>query len=146
MSPKKSKSLYLVVKGRRPGLYTEWFGPGGAAEQVKDFNGAVYKGFYSTEAAAVWLRKLDRATLTALPPALRELLETAQAQPAEGNGIAALLRSGKAVLFTDGGALTNPGPGGYGVVLRSTTSAASCPAASASPPTTAWSCSPASRA
>ncbi len=118
MSPKKSKSIYLVVKGRQPGLYTEWFGPGGAAEQVKDFTGAVYKGFYTVEAAAAWLRELDRATLAGLPPALRELLETGQAQPAEQNGIAALLRSGKAVLFTDGGALTNPGPGGYGVVLR----------------------------
>ncbi len=118
MSPKKSKSIYLVVKGRRPGLYARWFGPGGAAEQVKDFTGAVYKGFYSAEAAAQWLRELDRATQADLPPALRGLLETGQAQPAEENSVAALLRSGKAVLFTDGGALTNPGPGGYGVVLR----------------------------
>jgi ribonuclease HI len=118
MSPKKSNKIYLVVKGRQPGLYTRWFGPGGAAEQVTDFTGAIYKGFYTAEAAALWLRLLDPATLARLPAALRALLESGQAQPAEENGIAALLRSGKAVLFTDGGALTNPGPGGYGVVLR----------------------------
>jgi ribonuclease HI len=118
MSPKKSKSLYLVVKGRRPGLYTQWFGSGGAAEQVKDFTGAVYKGFYTPESAAAWLRELDRTALAGLPASLRALLETGQAQPEEQNTVAALLRSGQAVLFTDGGALTNPGPGGYGVVLR----------------------------
>jgi ribonuclease HI len=114
----KSKSLYLVVKCRHPGLYTQWFGPGGAEQQVKDFTGALYKGFYTAESATAWLRQLDRATQSGLPPALRALLETGQAQPAEQNSVAALLRSGKAVLFTDGGALTNPGPGGYGVVLR----------------------------
>jgi ribonuclease HI len=120
MSPKKTKSLYLVVKGRRPGLYTQWFGPGGAAEQVKDYPNAVYKGFYTAEAAAGWLRQLDRATLAGLPPALRQLLEPGQNTGTGRNpgGIVALLRSGKAVLYTDGGALTNPGPGGYGVVLR----------------------------
>ena len=122
MSPKKSNKIYLVVKGRQPGLYTGWFGPGGAAEQVKDLPGAVYKGFYTNEAAAQWLRQFDRATIANLPLSLRQLLETDQAQPSDqhGNagGIAALLRSGTAVLFTDGGALTNPGPGGYGVVLR----------------------------
>ena len=56
MSNKKSKKIYLVVKGRQPGLYTEWFGPGGAAEQVKDFPDAVYKGFYTREAAVQWLQ------------------------------------------------------------------------------------------
>jgi ribonuclease HI len=114
----KNKSIYLVVKGRQPGLYIQWFGPGGAEEQVKDFTGAVYKGFYTAESATGWLRELDRATQAGLPPTLRQLLETGQAQPAEQNSVAALLRSGKAVLFTDGGALTNPGPGGYGVVIR----------------------------
>ena len=118
MSPKKANKIYLVVKGRQPGLYTRWFGPGGAAEQVTDLPGALYKGFYTAEAAAHWLRQFDRATLASLPPALRQMLETGLAQPDQQNGLAALLRSGAAVLFTDGGALTNPGPGGYGVVLR----------------------------
>ena len=118
MSPKKSNKIYLVVKGRQPGLYTDWFGPHGAAEQVTGLPGALYKGFYTAEAAAHWLRQFDRATLASLPPSLRDLLEPGPAQPDQQNGLAALLRSGAAVLFTDGGALTNPGPGGYGVVLR----------------------------
>lgn len=126
MSPKKSKQLYLVVKGRQPGLYTEWFGPGGAAEQVTGLPGSLYKGFYTKESAAHWLRQFDRATIAGLPPSLRDLLEPGPAATSDHTGLvsgdagslAALLRSGTAVLFTDGGALTNPGPGGYGVVLR----------------------------
>ena len=82
MSPKKSNKIYLVVKGRQPGLYTNWFGPGGAAEQVTGLPGALYKGFYTDEAAAHWLRQFDRATLASLPPSLRDLLETGLAQPA----------------------------------------------------------------
>jgi ribonuclease HI len=120
MSPKKSNKIYLVVKGRQPGLYTEWFGPGGAAEQVTGLPGAVYKGFYTNETAAQWLRQFDQATLAGLPPSLHDLLEPGPAATSDQNGLAALLRSGTAVLFTDGGALTNPGPGGYGVVLRYT--------------------------
>ena len=68
MSKPKAKSLYLVVKGRRPGLYTQWFGPGGAAEQVKDYNGAVYKGFYTAEAAAQgWVRSTGPPRLVCPP-------------------------------------------------------------------------------
>jgi len=78
VSNKKSNKIYLVVKGRQPGLYTEWFGPRGAAEQVADLSGAVYKGFYTRETAAHWLRQFDRATLACLPPSLRDLLKSAR--------------------------------------------------------------------
>ena len=81
MSPKTTKQLYLVIKGRQPGLYTQWFGPGAAAEQVKDFPNAVYKGFYTREAAVQWLQTLDRQTLAALPPSLRQLLKSGPSQP-----------------------------------------------------------------
>jgi len=115
MSPKKARQIYLVVKGRQPGLYREWFGTGGAQEQVQEFPKAVYKGFYTLEEGLNWLRGFDPASL---PVPLRQALEQAGAPQVEQENPAELLRQGKVVLFTDGGALTNPGPGGYGVVLR----------------------------
>ena len=29
------KKYYAVIKGYRPGIYTAWYGPGGAEEQVR---------------------------------------------------------------------------------------------------------------
>ena len=51
----KKKTHYAVRKGRKPGIYTSWFGPGGAKEQVKDFPRAEFKGFYSRADAEAWL-------------------------------------------------------------------------------------------
>jgi ribonuclease HI len=45
------KQFYAVVRGHRPGIYDEWFGPEGAESQIKGFHQAVYKSFPSfTEA------------------------------------------------------------------------------------------------
>jgi ribonuclease HI len=52
---KQKKKLYLVVKGRQPGVYDRWFGTGGAAEQVQGYTKAVYRGFYSQAEAVEWL-------------------------------------------------------------------------------------------
>ena len=41
-------------------------------------------------------------------------------------------------LFTDGACSGNPGPGGYGAILRYGTVEKSCPAANRRPRTTAW--------
>jgi ribonuclease HI len=42
-------------------------------------------------------------------------------------------------IYTDGACKGNPGPGGWGVLLRSAATKKNCSAASRSPPTTAWS-------
>ena len=60
---KKKKQYYVVLRGRQPGLYEEWFGEGGAAEQVDGFADAVYRGFYTLEEAAEWLRGLHAETM-----------------------------------------------------------------------------------
>jgi ribonuclease HI len=111
------KQYYVVVRGYKPGLYTAWFGAGGAAEQVEGFPQAVYRGFCSLEEAAAWLRSHDDESLSQLPPDLQELLEQDLATGQEESPDA-LLEAGKVVIYTDGGAIDNPGPGGYGVVLR----------------------------
>jgi ribonuclease HI len=113
----KKKEYYVVVHGRRPGLYDRWFGEEGAAEQVDGFANAAYKGFYTLQEAAEWLRKLHAETIPGLPPDLVDLLGLHPEQrPREGPG--ALLEAGKILIYTDGAAIDNPGPGGYGVVLR----------------------------
>jgi ribonuclease HI len=116
MSKKREKQYYVVVSGYRPGLYTAWFGEGGAAEQVEGFPHAVYRGFYSLEEAAVWLASQKDERLAQLPPDLQKLLERDLA--ADQESPESLLEAGKVVIYTDGGAIDNPGPGGYGVVLR----------------------------
>jgi ribonuclease HI len=114
---KQKKQYYIVVRGYMPGLYTAWSGKGGAAEQVKGFSQAVYRGFYSLQEAAGWLASQEDDLLAQLPPNLQELLDQNFATGQEENP-ASLLEAGKVVIYTDGGAIDNPGPGGYGVVLR----------------------------
>ena len=114
---KKKKQYYVVVHGRRPGLYRQWFGEGGAAEQVEGFPDAIYKGFFTREEAMGWLAQFSRETLTEFAPNLLDLLES-HPPPPRAEGPSALLHAGKVLIYTDGSTLDNPGPGGYGVVLR----------------------------
>jgi ribonuclease HI len=116
MSKKRKKQYYVVLRGYKPGLYTTWSGAGGASEQVKGFPQAVYRGFHSLQEAAVWLASREDDLLAQLPPDLQELLEQDLAAGQERSE--SLLEAGKVVIHTDGGAIDNPGPGGYGVVLR----------------------------
>ncbi len=89
-----AKKYYAVRRGKKPGIYRQWFGPDGAQVQVAGFPGAVYKGFGSRQEAERFMR-----------PASGEQEKPA---PLEKNVIH---------VFTDGGALGNPGPGGFGAVI-----------------------------
>jgi ribonuclease HI len=110
------KQYYVVIHGRRPGLYDRWFGEGGASEQVDGLADAVYKGFYTLQEAVEWLHEIHAATMPGLAPELADLLELHPGQPYRDDSDA-LLKAGKIVIYTDGGAIDNPGPGGYGVIL-----------------------------
>lgn len=102
------KKFYAVAKGRKPGIYSTWYGKDGAEEQVRGASGALFKGFPTRQEAEEWLRN---------PP---------EAHPVNDKGKRSTKRKEKAtvpvsadvVLYTDGSALDNPGPGGYGVVIR----------------------------
>lgn len=111
----KKKQFYMVVKGRNPGLYTKWFGAGEAAEQIQGYPEAVYKGFFTRDEAINWLRGFS---VDALSPNLQTLLNETEGNAAQPDPIAELVKSGKVVIYTDGSAMNNPGPGGYGVVLK----------------------------
>ena len=97
---KNKKNYYAVVKGRRPGLYNTWQGEGGAQEQVQEFQGAVYKGFYDLDDALNYLQEHGI-----------RVPEHANRAPQPETDLDRVL------IYTDGGAIGNPGPGGYGVVM-----------------------------
>ncbi len=115
---KKKKQHYIVVEGRKPGIYNKWFGESGAADQVEGYPKAIYKGFYTLEDAVCWLKQLSEETLAKLPPDLLDLLASSGIEQTHTESIGAILETGRVVIHTDGGADPNPGPGGYGVVLR----------------------------
>lgn len=105
MAPKK---FYAVKTGRKPGIYQTWFGPDGAQVQVQGYPGAVYKGFAEQSQAEAFIRG-DIATPRTGPKAV----PSKRACPPESD----LEESDRIVIYTDGGSLGNPGPGGYGVVI-----------------------------
>lgn len=111
------KKYYAVAVGKTRGIFTQWFGPSGAEIQVRGYPGAVYKGFSSLREAEVFLEKHPtkptRHTAAAKPKRTASKANTAQytgnaRQPAP---------KGRIVIYTDGGSINNPGPGGYGVVI-----------------------------
>ena len=122
----KNKS-YAVRKGRRPGIYDEWFGALGAEAQIKGFPGAVYKGFASRAEAEAWLDKMSAETtgkqrIMPFPPIEKTVTQKkASHRPRPVTGSLAHHRTEETdadvIIYTDGGCSRNPGPGGYGVVV-----------------------------
>ena len=115
----KKKRYYVVVRGYKPGVYTEWSGATGAAEQIGGFSNALYKGFYTADEAITWLEQMDdqSGVISELISELSDLAES-PIDSHRDDSLETLLEAGKVVIYTDGGAIDNPGPGGYGVVLR----------------------------
>ena len=99
---KKKRKYYAVVRGKTPGIYTEWTGPDGAKQQVDGFPAALYKGFYDIEDAVAWFRELGLK----VPQDYRHIKSEHDEPPED-----------VVLIYTDGCSLTNPGPGGYGAVL-----------------------------
>lgn len=100
------KKYYAVAVGRTCGIFTDW---PAAEAQVKGFPGARYMSFASEEEARAWLddptyRKGDVEKKR--PPAGPAVQPQPSQQP---EGI---------LVYTDGGCLNNPGPGGYGVIIE----------------------------
>jgi ribonuclease HI len=114
------KHFYTIVKGRVPGVYTQWSGAGGAEEQVKGFPGAVFKGFATRAEAETYLRSGGKDLPSAPNPHPQLESMPAPAPKPVGKPSSAYqdeLNAGKVIIFTDGASTGNPGPGGYGAVL-----------------------------
>ncbi len=104
----EKKKYYVVLKGRRTGIFTAWGGDGGAEAQVRGFAGAVYRGFVTLPEAEYYLK--TGGEILPVPQADSEPDEPVVDYKEE-------LSAGRVVVFTDGASTGNPGPGGYGVVL-----------------------------
>jgi len=118
--------FYAVVKGRKPGIYTEWFEGHGAEVQVKGFAGAVYKSFTARSEAEAWFAKPGagkREGQQKMPFAAAEEKSGHEKAPHRQKHVQESSRDlvaaagVRTVIYTDGGCSRNPGPGGYGVVL-----------------------------
>jgi ribonuclease HI len=110
---KKKKKYYAVATGKNPGIYTEWFGSKGAEIQVKGFAGAVFKGFSTQEAAEDFIKQNAGKKRRIKPKApLNKTKARQKPKPM------ITPKDGSIVIYTDGGCLSNPGPGGYGVVIK----------------------------
>ena len=97
------KKFYAVVKGLNPGIYTNW---PEAQAQVKGFPGAVYKSFKTLSEAQAWMLSPSYGTGKA-----KRKTAAAKPQPA------VIVPDDALLIYSDGGALGNPGVGAYGVVI-----------------------------
>jgi ribonuclease HI len=104
------KKYYAVARGKNPGIFTAWFGPAGAEAQIRGFAGARYKGFPSIEEAREWLEKQKEGESSSKRRgSAREASDAVPSSPSDA--------AGKVLVYTDGGSLGNPGPGGFGAVI-----------------------------
>ncbi len=111
----KKKKYYAVAVGRVPGIYTQWFGAQGAEIQVRGFAGAVYKGFTDLSEAKSFLTRGAKSNSKARPAGNKTAhLSPTRRCESKPNRVD---ENGKIVIYTDGGSLGNPGPGGYGIVI-----------------------------
>ncbi|HSL41310.1 MAG TPA: ribonuclease HI [Desulforhopalus sp.] len=100
---------YAVAAGRTTGIFTSW---PAAKAQVDGFPGAVYKSFNTREQAESFLANpvlgLGRKkTAASLKPRYNGPTGSDKDWP-----------DGTIVVYTDGSAIVNPGPGGYVAVIQ----------------------------
>jgi len=100
----KSK-FYAVAAGRSPGIYTDWVT---AEKQVKGFTAAKFKSFPTRAEAEAWLES----------PVYKTGERRKDSRMQAANTAAPKTDPGAVVVYTDGGSINNPGPGGYGIVIE----------------------------
>jgi len=112
---RKQKKYYAVFRGRKPGVYNEWYGENGAEFQVKGFPNSLFKGYSSRIEAEVALEQFNQQH-----PSIPASSESAQPKPDRKSPQSPRSAGSQRVeIYTDGGCLNNPGTGGYGVVIKS---------------------------
>lgn len=78
----RPKQLYVVLKGRKPGVFDSWKGENGAEIQVKGFSGSEFKGkFYDIDDAI----KYYRSRCMGDPVVHFETAEAAKLREPDGN-------------------------------------------------------------
>jgi ribonuclease HI len=120
----KTKKYYGVAKGKKPGVYTEWFGKDGAQIQINGFSGAIFKGFITRSEAEAFVRRYNDTeadsavkSIDTEPAPEYRIPRKAVSKPRKQRGTPPP-GAEDVVIYTDGGCRTNPGPGGYGAIVQ----------------------------
>ena len=113
------KKFYAVAVGKIPGIYTEWYGDTGAEIQVKGVSGAIFRGFVTKKEAQEFFKQHAGK----MPEKLRATSHAKKKKSEAGvnkksTPVKPRLKDNLITIYTDGGCLNNPGPGGYGVVIK----------------------------
>jgi ribonuclease HI len=100
------KKYYGVAVGRNTGIFTDW---ATTEKQVKGFAGAKFKSFPTKAEAEEWLdnpvyQKKERGKSNR-----QDVGAAVPRQQCDPDSI---------IVYTDGGSINNPGPGGYGLVIE----------------------------
>ena len=116
---RNKKKFYAVAVGKIPGIYTEWYGDKGAEIQVKGVSGAIFQGFVTKKDAQEFLKQ-HAGRMPAKSRAASPAKKRKSAAGVKGNAtpVKSRPRDNLVTIYTDGGCLNNPGPGGYGVVIK----------------------------
>lgn len=99
------KKYYAVAVGRSAGIYSDW---ASAEKQVKGFAAAKFKSFPSRAEAQAWLAN----------PVYLKKQQSKSKGYAGGPTPVPTHDPAIIIVYTDGGSVNNPGPGGYGVVIE----------------------------
>lgn len=100
-----SRKFYAVAVGQTPGVYDNW---PEAQAQVKGYPAARFKGFASKKEAEEWLVDPVYASAGSKPKSQKHV-----------ESLDISVNSDEVTIFSDGGSINNPGPGGYGIVIIS---------------------------
>lgn len=100
----KKTKYYSVAVGRKTGVFTTW---SEAEAQVKGHPGAKYKSFPTFEEAESWLENPVYKRANKSKPTIKKAIPKPADHPKHA-----------IIIHTDGGAINNPGPGGYGIVIE----------------------------
>jgi ribonuclease HI len=98
-----NKKFYAIAIGRKVGVFTVW---AEAQAQVKGFPQAKFKGFPSRAEAEAWIKEIQAGHG-----------QIAHRHNCKKALVVDDMPEDRVIIYTDGGALNNPGPGGYGVVM-----------------------------
>ena len=96
------KKFYAVAVGRECGIFYDW---ATAEQQVKGFAGAKFKSFFNKTDAEKWLEDPVYRKKPSVPKKITRI----DSDPGE--------TTADITIYTDGGSINNPGPGGYGAVI-----------------------------
>jgi len=107
---KNQKKYYAVIRGFKPGIYDTWHGDDGAEIQVKGFSNPIYKGFKSFGEAQKWMNSFEGNSEAVYKQTAPKYLSRVTYSAIENSGA-------NVIIYTDGGSLGNPGPGGFGAVI-----------------------------